>query len=664
LNDKARTKCGQKFSRGDIAAVVLNLDPSTPNANTVSLFVNGVRRSPPQALPESLIGKTLFPTITYKNATLEVNYGPVSRAPLPFVCRMMSDAAAADAEQVAASTKKNQVVFPVGLPEQGYFDWIDEFCEKNPGFTELSDRKILEWASKSGVLKAKFPGSGSNDKPDAKTGVPALDDWSVRKILATVAPILHRNYIVPELKSNLMVGDREKVLKAFMSNDFERKAVVVMGEPSASSKQHVQAMLIKEKKDKIEAEKQKKAKAEELKKAIEQKKAKAEELRKARLAVALKKAGKEEEAPVEEEEKKEEDVKMEEPEKEPELTEEEKKLWYRKTAFPDLTEQALSKSYATFTLPTKEEGFDAIEYAWQSEQECASMMKSWILEKKLTQRAEDLTPGAEFKEQWAKWQKVLQEWRLRQAEFKNPAKRKALQAKKVEAAKKAIAEEKKALLDAGSEEEAKELEEKAVKDAEPKEVDMEELDIFGVEDVMDVGSGEPLFSKFAFEDWTLLSLRFEVHLMLQSFKKDLNDPDRPSFGEKHFAYYYSKYFKKTYSQQMYGVKTLGEVLGFIRTTVKLGESGLLKAEQDEDTPVEAFVKLVEDHRRQRERRVDAGDETAKLKFSNASVNLPGSAGLKRPFTPAQPTYTPNKVQVRPVAYGGNFPGGSYGAFKR
>ena len=31
-----------------------------------------------------------------------------------------------------------------------------------------------------------------------------------------------------------------------------------------------------------------------------------------------------------------------------------------------------------------------------------------------------------------------------------------------------------------------------------------------VEDVLDVGSGEPLFSKFGFEDWTLLSLRCDL----------------------------------------------------------------------------------------------------------------------------------------------------------
>jgi len=385
---------------------------------------------------------------------------------------------------------------------------------------------------------------------------------------------------------------------------------------------------------------------------------------------------------------------MEEPEQEPELTEEEKKLWYRKTALPDVTETTLAKSYASFSLPTKEEGFDSISYDWQSEKDCAAFIKSWVLEKKLTQRAEDLTPGAEFKEKWAAWQKTLQEWRRRQSEFKDPSKRKALQAKKVEAAKKAIEEEKKTLLEAGSEEAAKELEEKAVKAAEPKEIDMEELDVMSVEDVMDVGNGEPLFANFAYEDWTLLSLRYEMHLLLHFFKKDLNDPDRPSFGEKHFGYYYNKYFRKTWNLQVFVVKKLEEVLDLIKDTATLPDGGSLKAEQAEETSVETFAKLTEDHRRERERRVDAGDETAKLKFNRpappaskpaekggsgkgsyssgkgggSSYGSSSQGAQKRTYSPAAPQQSYSNKQPRTGyssgSYGGGGGGYSSGGYRR
>ncbi len=60
----AQTK---KCHRGEALAVVLNLDPKSPNKNTVSLFANGQRASQPQALPESLSGKPLFPHVAFRN---------------------------------------------------------------------------------------------------------------------------------------------------------------------------------------------------------------------------------------------------------------------------------------------------------------------------------------------------------------------------------------------------------------------------------------------------------------------------------------------------------------------------------------------------------------------------------------------------------------------
>merc|ERR1711990_1263540 len=97
----------------------------------------------------------------------------------------------------------------------------------------------------------------------------------------------------------------------------------------------------------------------------------------------------------------------------------------------------------------------------------------------------------------------------------------------------------------GKKEAAKEL----GSEEEPKlpEVDPEDVDVFAVEDVMDLGSGEPLFSKFGPEDWALLSLRAELHFLVHAFKKDVDDPDRPSFHESHLSFYYTKYFKKQWN---------------------------------------------------------------------------------------------------------------------
>jgi len=613
-HEKRRRKVAQKFSHDQTVAVLLNLDASSPNANTISLFRNGIRVSEPQPLPENLHGKVLYPTVTYKNVTLKVNFGPAALAPLPFKCLTLAEAAAADVEVQEEPKPKDgkcDVLVPVGMPEQGFFDWVDAFVEQNPSYTELSDRKIAEWATKSGIWRPKAQGGGgSNDKVELKFGIPMLDDLSVRRVFNSVAPTQKRNYIVPELRANLISEERKETLLRFGAPDFRKAATVIMGEPNEEFKKKVQSLLLADKQSKADAEKKKKAQEEERKRLLEEKKKKAEEARKAKEAAQKKKEGKEveeakEEAPAEE---KKEEAKADVEDTPIELTEEEKQMWYRKLDTPDLSEKALSKSFASFSLPTTEEGFDTITYDWQSEDKCATMLKEWIFEKKLTQRVEDLQPGAWFKEEWTKWQKFLQEWRKRQNDFKDPTKKKALLAKKKEEAKKKAAEEG----GEGKDEEAK-----------PMEINAEDIDVMSVQDVMDIGNGEPLFMHFVYEDWALLSARYELHLLLHAFKKDLDDPDRPSFGENHLSFYYGKYFKKNFTLKHYGVEKLADFVELIKETASIGErNGFLKPELPDDASPSDFVKVTEDHRRERQRRIDAGDETAQLKFARPAPQPP------------------------------------------
>merc|ERR1712187_370319 len=139
---------------------------------------------------------------------------------------------------------------------------------------------------------------------------------------------------------------------------------------------------------------------------------------------------------IDEKKKKAEDAKKEEPEEPPvELTDEEKKLWYRKLEHPDLAEKTLATAFADFSLPEAAEGFDSITFDWQPESASASFLKDWVLQKKITSRVDNLVPGASFKEAWSKWTQTYNAWRKRQTEWKDPAKRKALVAKKKEEAK-------------------------------------------------------------------------------------------------------------------------------------------------------------------------------------------------------------------------------------
>merc|ERR1712129_335212 len=85
----------------------------------------------------------------------------------------------------------------------------------------------------------------------------------------------------------------------------------------------------------------------------------------------------------------------------------------------DLTYKELSASFSSFTIPTKEEGFDEIRYIWQGEEACSPFLKQWILEQKLTQRVEDLEPGSWFKEQMGEWHHLMQVWRQKQNDWKD-----------------------------------------------------------------------------------------------------------------------------------------------------------------------------------------------------------------------------------------------------
>jgi len=619
-SDGRGRKAGCKFGRDQTVALLLNLDASSKNASTVSLFVNGQRSSDPIPLPENLVGKTLFPTVTYRNVTLQVNFGPTPKAKLPFVCRMVSDAAAADAEVAPAQDGKCEVLFPVGLPDQGYFDWVDLFLKKNPSYTELSDRKIFDWAEKSGLWRARAAGQGdSNDKPEPKFGIPMLDDFSLRKVLSTIAPAVKRNYIVPELASNLLAADRKQAVQSFPSSDFKRTSLVVMGEPESGYRDYVHGLLLEEKKAQVQHDD---------KWASSRRKGPAEGIRpKASVSEDTKEDGeekKEEDAEMKdakdgeegekEEEKKEEKEEEEEEKKEVELSEEEKKANFRKAQLPDVNEKVLSKSYASFSLPSAADGFDAVTFAWQDADACAKHLKSWVLEKKLTQRAEDLQPGEWFKDEWQKWQKIYQDWRRVQSDWKDPAKRKSLIARKKGG-------------DAKEEDEGADKKEDEEKKDEEMEINAEDVEVSTVKDICDLGNGEPLFSNFVYEDWALLSTRYEMHLLVHAFRKDLNDTDRPSFSETHLAFYYNKYFKKVFNTKYFGVESFADFIDLIKDAIALDEkTNFLKTVLGEETPMEDFVKYTEDHRRERQQRIDAGDETAKLKFSRPAAMPPTSEG--------------------------------------
>jgi len=215
IHDKQKTQCGAKFNRNNTVGVLVNMDPNSPNKNTVSLFKDGVRICKPQALPEALIGKALYPTVTFRNVTLSYNFSAELQHPLPFTCKTLAEASVKDVDITryeAPKDGKNKVLFPVFLPDEGSFQWLDDFLDKNPSFFELSDRFIFEWAESSGIARpGGYQVRSCNDKPDWKFGLPLMDDKSIRKMVHFIAPMQERDYIVMEVEQNLCKESRKEL---------------------------------------------------------------------------------------------------------------------------------------------------------------------------------------------------------------------------------------------------------------------------------------------------------------------------------------------------------------------------------------------------------------------------------------------------------------------
>merc|ERR1712048_790514 len=161
-------------------------------------------------------GKPLFPAVTFRNMTLRPHFGPTPLQPLPFNCRCVGEAAQADValEKVAKSTQKYEVLFPVGLPEEGTYDWLDQFLAKNRTFCEISDRAIIQWATKSGIRPS--------EKKGMNFGIPLLDDLSVQRILYDVIPTMQRNFVVVDIKGNLLADERKAATARFSDCNFKK----------------------------------------------------------------------------------------------------------------------------------------------------------------------------------------------------------------------------------------------------------------------------------------------------------------------------------------------------------------------------------------------------------------------------------------------------------
>merc|ERR1712187_913173 len=107
----------------------------------------------------------------------------------------------------------------------------------------------------------------------------------------------------------------------------------------------------------------------------------------------------------------------------------------------------------------------------------------------------------------------------------------------------------------------------------------------------------------------------------------------PGIHESNLAFYFNKYYRKALNAKNFGVTTNAELCALVKDTVKIddGEQVLASVIDTEPETFDIFVKLTEENRRERKRRVEAGDESQKLKFANTPIQqptLPKAGGLK------------------------------------
>jgi hypothetical protein len=99
---------------------------------------------------------------------------------------------------------------------------------------------------------------------------------------------------------------------------------------------------------------------------------------------------------------------------------------------------------------------------------------------------------------------------------------------------------------------------------------------------------------FEDEDWDILNVGFELHLLLHAVRWDENQADRAGFPRGRLDYYYNKYYRKPLDLARFGFTDEDEALRHFGSFITFdAKSNGLGAVLPEDTPAERFLGLAE-----------------------------------------------------------------------
>eukprot|EP00397_Hematodinium_sp_SG-2012_P017401 GEMP01017792.1.p1 GENE.GEMP01017792.1~~GEMP01017792.1.p1 ORF type:complete len:658 (+),score=204.29 GEMP01017792.1:92-2065(+) len=144
-NGETTTSFGKRGRATDVVGILLNREAKSPQNNTISLFINGERKTEPQKFSEDM--GPLFPHVIFKGCSVTTNFRKTMKK-LEFTVRMIGDAAAPDVEKsTVVPITEPEVVFPIGFDVN---DYIKEFAAAHPNYTVITSETMRAWAERSG----------------------------------------------------------------------------------------------------------------------------------------------------------------------------------------------------------------------------------------------------------------------------------------------------------------------------------------------------------------------------------------------------------------------------------------------------------------------------------------------------------------------------------
>lgn len=141
----------RRIVKGDVIGLLINRTEEG-NSKTVSVFVNGVRHSLPQKIPETFDG-TLFPHVQVKGAVVSINAEKKHLSKLPFECRMIADASKKDiAPTLVKEISETEIIVPLGFETA---EWVESYQLENSteNFVIISQKFVNEWQEKSNLKR-------------------------------------------------------------------------------------------------------------------------------------------------------------------------------------------------------------------------------------------------------------------------------------------------------------------------------------------------------------------------------------------------------------------------------------------------------------------------------------------------------------------------------